>query len=64
MMRILGREGSDPRLSRFLFKAVVQAVLLFGSETWFLNPRMERSLGIFQHRVARRITGRQPRRRG
>ena len=44
------------------FKALVQAVLIFGSETWVLTPRMGRALGIFQHRVARRITGRHTKR--
>ena len=33
MTRILSREGAQPRVSGFFFKAVVQAVLLFGSET-------------------------------
>ena len=52
MKRILGREGADPRISGLFLKAVVQAVLLFGLETWVLTPRMERALGSFQHRVA------------
>ena len=37
--------------------------MLFGAETWVLTTRMERALDSFQHRIARRITGRQPRRR-
>ena len=41
------------------FKAVVQAVIIFRSETRVLTPRTGRSLGIFQHGVERRITGRQ-----
>ena len=44
------------------YKAVAQAVLLLGAETWVLTPRMEQALDIFQHRVARRLTGSQPRR--
>ena len=40
------------------FKAVVQAGLLFMSETWVLTPCMGRALGSFQHGVARRITWR------
>ena len=43
-MSILGREGSDLRISGLFFNAVVQAVLLFRSETWALTPRMERAL--------------------
>ena len=39
-------------------------VLLLGAETWVLTPRMERDLDIFQHRVARQITGIKPWRRG
>ena len=62
MSRILSRKGSDPKVSGHFFKAVVQAVFLFGAETWVLTPRTERALNIFQHRVARRLIGRQPRR--
>ena len=43
---------------------VTQAVLLFGAETWVLTPRMERALDSFQNRVARRLTGGQPRIQG
>ena len=50
-------------MSGNLYKAVDQAVLLFGSEMWVLTQRMERALDIFRSRVARRITGKHPRRR-
>ena len=33
LSRIISREGADKRVSRNFFKAVVQAVLLFGAET-------------------------------
>ena len=62
MTRILGWEGDNPRVLGIFFKAMVQAVLIFWSETWVPTPRMGRALGSFQHRVARRITERQPRR--
>ena len=45
------------------FKALVQAVLIFGLERWAMTLRMGRSLGSFQHMVARRITGRQTKQR-
>ena len=61
---ILSREGADPKVLGHFLKAVTQAVLLFGAETWVLTPRMERSLGSFQNRFAQRIAGRHPRRRG
>ena len=63
LSQILRREGADLRVSGNFYKAVVQAVLLFGVETWVLTPRMERTLDSFQHRFARRITGKQPRQR-
>ena len=44
--------GADPKVSGNFYKAVVQAVLLFGAEMWILTPRMERALDRFQHRVA------------
>ena len=63
LSRILSREGEDPKVSGNFYKAVAQAVLLFGTETWVLTQRMERALESFQSRVARRITGKKPRRR-
>ena len=38
--RILIREGEETRASGFFFKAVAQAVLIFGSDTWVITPRM------------------------
>ena len=64
LSRILIREGEDPKVLVKFYKAVAQAVLLFGVETWVLIPRMERALDIFHHRVVQYITGRQPRIRG
>ena len=64
LLRILSREGADPKVSGIFFKAVTQAVLLFGEKTWVLTPRTERALCSFQYRVAQRLTGRQSRRRG
>ena len=51
LSRILIREGADPKVSGYFYKVVAQAVLLFGEETWVINPRMERALDSFQHRV-------------
>ena len=63
MTRILSSEGTEPRVSGFFFKAVVQAVFIFGLETWVVTPRMGRDLGVFQDQVARRLMGRIPRRK-
>ena len=38
MTIILSREGAEQRVSGFFLKAVVQAVLLFGYETWVVTP--------------------------
>ena len=61
--RILGREGEDPRIS-FFFKGGRPGGVAFRVGDVGLTPRMEQALGIFQHRVMQRITGRQPRRQG
>ena len=61
LSRVLIREGADDRTSGQINLAVVQSVLIYGSETWVLKPRMQRVLGGFHHRVARRMTGQQPR---
>ena len=58
---ILSREGTTKQVSGNFFKAVVQQVLMFGAETWVVTTMMERALSAFIHGVARRLTGRKPR---
>ena len=41
--------------------AFVQEVLLYGSETWVVSPRIGRILVSFHHRVASRLTVHRPR---
>ena len=60
LTHILIREGADARSLGHIYLEVVQSLLLYGSEIWVLTPRMKRLLGGFRHRVARRLTGRQP----
>ena len=60
LARVLGREGADPKVSRSFYTAVTQQVLLFGAESWVLTKKMESALDVFQGRVARQLTGRQP----
>ena len=62
MPRIISREGAAPRLSGFFFKAVIQAVLLFGAETWVVTPCIVKALEGFHTQVARRLTGKFPQR--
>ena len=44
---ILGQEGNNPRVLGVFSKAVVQVVMLFGSETLVKTPHMGRDLGSF-----------------
>ena len=60
MNRILSREGEDERTLRHIYLAVVQLVLLYGSETWVSTLYMKMVLGGFHHRVDHRLTERQP----
>ena len=43
------------------YKAVVQSVLLYGCETWVITSQVLKALEGFHHRVARRLSGLQPR---
>ena len=61
LARVLDREGADHKVSRTFYIAVTQQVLLFGAETWVLTKKMESAMDAFQDRVARKLTGRQPR---
>jgi exonuclease III len=55
--RILSKEGANPKAMASIYKAVVQAVLLYGSESWVLTQSMEKKLQSFHRRCARYITG-------
>ena len=59
LSRILSREGGYPKVLGNFYKAVAHAVLVFRVDTWVINPQMERALENFQHRVSRRVTGKQ-----
>ena len=43
-----------------LYVAVVQVVIMFGSETWVLTPPLEKALTGFHHRSSRRMLGMGP----
>ena len=58
--RMLARQGADARISGNLYKAVVQSILLYGSETWVLTTPMVKVLAGFHHRVIRQIAGMLP----
>ena len=59
---LLGREGADRRITGRSYVAVVQAVLIFGSKTWLLIPRLDKSLESFHHCVVWRMAVMGPKR--
>ena len=56
MLKISGQEGSYPQTSRNFNKALVQATLIFGAESWMISPCIGRNIGGFLHRVAHRLS--------
>ena len=44
-----------------IYLAVMKLFLIYGCDTWVLNPFMKMVLGRFHHSVAYRLMGRQPR---
>ena len=55
---MLSREGADARTLGYIYLAVVQSVMIYGSETWVMTPRIGRVLGRSHHRGAIRLAGR------
>ena len=53
---MLGIEVEDARTLGRFYVAVVQAVLMYGLETWVMTPFIGRTLSIFYHRVDHRLT--------
>ena len=47
LSRVMRAENASPRVCGLFYKATVQAVLLFGSETWCLSPANLRLLEGF-----------------
>jgi hypothetical protein len=58
LTKVLASAKGKPRTMAKFYMAIVQAVLLFGSETWALTKDMERRLDSFHHRCARHLTHR------
>ena len=55
LTNILLMKGVDIRMVGRFYVVVVKSVLLFGSETWVLNPHLEKSLEGFHHWAVRRM---------
>jgi hypothetical protein len=57
---VLRTENASPKVSGVFYKATVQAVLLFGNETWKLSPLNLKGLEGFHIRAARCMASMQP----
>ena len=53
--KVLSAEGASPRVMGYFYKAIVQAILLYGSESWTISQTMLKRLRRFHSRVARYI---------
>ena len=49
------RDKADPKNSGTFYKFVIQDILLFGSDTCVVNPRIGWNLRVFHHSVARSL---------
>ncbi len=59
---MLRAENATPKTCRMFYKATVQAVLLYGSETWSLSPSSMKRLEGFHIRAAWQMSGKRPER--
>jgi hypothetical protein len=58
--RPLLNTGVAPKFVGMFYKAIVQAVLLYGCETWVVTPNILRPMEGLHHRIARRISHKMP----
>ena len=57
--KILWREGAKPTVSECFYRAIVQAVLLFGSETWVLTDKISQRIEGAHVGFKRQVTRKQ-----
>ena len=60
LSRVLVQEGVDAQISGMFYIAVVQALIIYRSETWVMSPRIGKTLGGLHHRVVWRLMGQMP----
>ena len=61
---VIAKDDVPAPVAGMFFRVVVEAVLLYGSETWSLPPTAMRCLEGFQVEAARRLTGLRPKKLG
>ena len=57
-LKILSREGAKPKTMGVFYRTIVQAILLFGSETWSLTKCQMAMVRSFHNQCTRNITRR------
>jgi len=62
--QVLRQENAPPRVSAKFYKAIVQSILLYGSETWVLSSAVMARLEGFHIRMAYRMAKEHVPRRG
>ncbi len=62
VFRMLRAENAAPNTCGMFYKAIVQAVLLYGSKTWSLSPSSMKRLEGFHIRAAWQMSGKRPER--
>ena len=62
LARVLRQEDIQPSIASIFYKVIIQAVLLFGSETWDVSPSMLARFEGFHYRAACQMSGRRARR--
>jgi len=60
LSRTIRAENASPGACGIFYKATVQSILLFGSETWNLSPQSLKCLEGFHLRAAWRMAGKRP----
>ena len=55
--RILTRDGADKKMMKRFYMAIIQAILLYGSETWTMTVAIIRRMETFHNRIIRHIAG-------
>jgi hypothetical protein len=56
LQKLLTKGRANPKARTPMYKAIVQAVLLYGAETWVLTGAMEKALQSFYQKCARCIS--------
>jgi exonuclease III len=57
LSRILSKESANPKVMASFYKAIIQSILLYGSESWTIAKNTMQKLNSFHRRCARYITG-------